>query len=62
MVTAFILWPLLGNAQQTAKNILEANRAKLRLLADRLLLHETIEGAELRELLRGTPEEIATVA
>ncbi len=53
---------LLGNAQQTAKKILEANRAKLRLLADRLLLHETIEGAELRELLQGAPEEIATAA
>ena len=53
---------LLGNAQQTAKDILEANRSKLRLLADRLLLDETIEGTELRELLQGTPEEMAAAA
>ena len=53
---------LLGNAQETAKNILKANRAKLRLIADKLLVHETIEGAELRELLQGAPEEVATAA
>jgi len=47
----------LKRAQRTAKKVLEANRAKLTFLANRLLSEETIEGVELRELLAGFPEK-----
>ena len=52
----------LKRAQQTAKKVLEANRAKLTFLANRLLSEETIEGAELRELLAGSPKEAPLAA
>ena len=52
----------LKRAQQTAKKILEANRAKLTFLAGRLLSEETIEGVELRELLAGSPKEAPLAA
>ena len=52
----------LKRAQQTAKKDLEANRAKLTFLANRLLSEETIKGAELRELLAGSPKEAPLAA
>ena len=52
----------LKRAQQTAKKVLEANRAKLTFLANRLLSEETIEGAELRDLLAGSPKEAPLAA
>ena len=52
----------LKRAQQTAKKVLEANRAKLTLLADRLLSEETIEGVEVLELLAGFPEKARLAA
>ncbi len=52
----------LKRAQQTAKKVLEANRAKLTFLANRLLSEETIEGVELRELLAGSPKEAPLAA
>ena len=47
---------LLHKAQQTAKSVIEVHRAKLTLLAKRLLAQETIEGPELQELLAGSPQ------
>ena len=44
---------LLRRAQQRAKQVLEANRAKLTLLANKLLVDETIEGTDLQKLLLG---------
>ena len=52
----------LKRAQQTAKKVLEANRTKLTFLANRLLSEETIEGAEVLELLAGSPKEARLVA
>ena len=52
----------LKRAQQTAKKVLEANWTKLTFLANRLLSEETIEGAELRELLAGSPKEAPLAA
>jgi len=46
----------LCKAQETATKVLEANRAKLTLLAKRLLADESIEGTELQELLTGSPQ------
>ncbi len=53
---------LLQRAQQTAARILEAHRARLTLLANRLLSKETIEGAELQELLCGSWEGVPLAA
>ncbi len=47
---------LLHKAQQTAKKALETNRARLTLLAKRLLSDETLEGPELQQLLNGAGE------
>ena len=47
---------LLHKAQQTAKKALETNKARLTLLANRLLSDETIEGPELQQLLNGAVE------
>ncbi|MCI0865216.1 MAG: ATP-dependent zinc metalloprotease FtsH [Chloroflexi bacterium] len=47
---------LLHKAQQTAKKALENNKARLTLLANRLLSDETIEGPELQQLLNGAVE------
>jgi len=47
---------LLHKAQQTAKKALETNKARLTLLANRLLSDETIEGPELQQLLDGAGE------
>ena len=44
---------LLRKAQETARKVLEANRARLTHLANRLLADGTIEGSELQELLAG---------
>jgi len=53
---------LLHKAQQTAKKVLEANKAKLTLLANRLLSDETIQGSELQELLNGDVERTPMAA
>jgi len=47
----------LCKARETATVVLEANRAKLTLLANRLLTEETMEGPELQELLAGAMDE-----
>lgn len=52
---------LLRCAQRTAKGVIEANRSKLTLLAKRLLVDETIEGAELHDLL-SSPAQGALLA
>ena len=52
----------LKRAQQTAKKVLEANRAKLTFLANRLLSEETIEGVEVLELLDGFPDKARLAA
>ena len=44
----------LCNARDIATEILEANRANLTLMANRLLSEETLEGTELQELLNGS--------
>jgi len=48
----------LCKARETATVVLEANRAKLTLLANRLLTEETMEGPELRELLADAMDEV----
>jgi len=48
----------LCKARETATVVLEANRAKLTLLANRLLTEETMEGPELQELLAGAMDEV----
>ena len=53
---------LLKCAQERAKQVIEANRAKLTLLANKLLVDETVEGAELLQLLGDSPEEAALAA
>ena len=53
---------LLRRAQNTAKEVLEDNRAKLTLLAKKLLVDETVEGAELQRLLKGSPEDVTVAA
>jgi len=53
---------LLKKAQETAKKVLEANRARLTYLANRLLTEETIEGSDLQELLTGASPEEAPLA
>ena len=53
---------LLQRAQQTAARVLEANRARLTLLANRLLSIETIEGPELQALLCGSGEDVPLAA
>ncbi len=53
---------LLQRAQQTAARVLEENRARLTLLANRLLSKETIEGPELQALLSGSGEEVPLAA
>ncbi len=53
---------LLNKAQETAKKVLEANRARLTYLANRLLSEETIEGPALQELLVGSSPAEALLA
>ena len=53
---------ILKCAQQRAKQVIEANRAKLTLLANKLLVVETIEGVELQQLLGGSAEGVAMAA
>ena len=53
---------LLQKAQETAKKVLEANRARLTYLANRLLTEETIEGRDLQELLTGSSTVEAPLA
>jgi cell division protease FtsH len=53
---------LLNKAQQTAKNIIKENRAKLNNLASRLLVDETVEGVDLRGILDGPGEDSPAVA
>jgi cell division protease FtsH len=53
---------LLNKAQQTAKNIIKENRAKLNNLASRLLVDETVEGVDLRGILDGPVEDSPAVA
>ena len=53
---------ILKCAQLRAKQVIEANRAKLNLLADKLLVEETIEGAELQQLLGGYAEDVPMAA
>ena len=49
---------LLQKARQTASRVIESQRAKLTLLAKRLLVEETLEGADLRQILLGSPEGV----
>ena len=44
----------LCKARDIATDILETNRAKLTLIAKRLIADETLEGPDLRELLSGS--------
>jgi cell division protease FtsH len=53
---------LLNKAQQTAKNIIKENRAKLNNLASRLLVDETVEGVDLRGILDSPGEDAPAVA
>ena len=53
---------LLQKAQETAKKVLEANRARLTYLANRLLTEETIEGPDLQKLLVGSSPAEAPLA
>ena len=53
---------LLHKVQRTARGIIEDNRDKLTRLAKRLVAEETLEGAELQELLSGSPEEALAAA
>ena len=53
---------LLRRAQQKAKEVIEANRSKLTFLAKKLLVGETIEGAELQNLLNASPKDAAATA
>ena len=52
---------LLKSAQQRAKQVIEANRSILTRLANKLLLDETVEGAELQQVLASSAED-ATLA
>ena len=49
---------LLHNARETAKSIIRENREALTRLAERLLVEETVHGAELQELLAATTETV----
>ena len=49
-------------AQERAKQVIEANRAKLTLLANKLLVDETVEGAELLQLLGVSAEDVPLAA
>lgn len=53
---------ILRKAQQTAKKIIQDNRAKLTLLAKKLIAEETVEGSELRGILNGTSEDAPVAA
>ncbi len=53
---------LLQKAQRTARNVLEENRARLTRLAKRLLVEETIVGAELHDLLTSSVDEAPATA
>ena len=53
---------LLHNARTTAANVLKEQRAKLTLLAKRLLAEETIEGDELQQLLAAPGEGVPAAA
>ena len=53
---------LLRRAQQRATQVLETNRAKLTLLANKLLLDESIEGTDLQKLLLGPSAEDTSLA
>jgi len=53
---------LLSKAQQTAKKIIQENRAKLTLLAKKLIAEETVEGPELLGILNGTSEDAPVAA
>ena len=52
----------LQRAQQTAARILEANRARQTLLANRLLSKRTIKGPELQALLCGSGDDVPLAA
>ena len=52
----------LCKARDIATQVLEDNRAKLTLMASRLLSDETLEGPELQELLTGSSLEEMPVA
>jgi cell division protease FtsH len=53
---------ILRKAQQTAKKIIQENRAKLTLLAKKLIVEETVEGPELLGILNGTSEDAPVAA
>jgi cell division protease FtsH len=53
---------ILRKAQQTAKKIVQDNRAKLTLLAKKLIAEETVEGPELLGILNGTSEDAPVAA
>src|SRR6266850_3960988 len=43
---------IIDEAYQTAKNIIDTNRDKLELIADSLLEYETLDGAQVEEIVR----------
>ena len=51
---------LLDRGRTRAKQALNANRERLTLLADRLIVDETLEGAELNQILDGVLAEEST--
>ena len=53
---------LLRKAQQTARSVIQAHREKLTRLAKTLLVQETVEGPELRDLLTGSGESLSLAA
>ena len=53
---------ILQRAKQTARMVLESRRAKLTLLAKKLLVEETMEGPELHQILDQTLEEVPVAA
>ena len=46
---------IVTEAYATAKRILEGNHAKLEQIAQYLMLHETVEGADLEALFNSDP-------
>ena len=52
---------LLRKARETAKTVIELNRARLNRLVERLLAEETVQGPALEELL-GSPAGDAALA
>ena len=53
---------LLRSARETAKRVIELNRARLNRLGERLLAEETIQGQALEELLGSTGGDAALAA